>query len=87
MPNLLIETGQILILYQQSALTSYNKAADRPGVVHGHPQVDLPLPCSHLHGPHEGSSVAGDGHGPRDPPGQDEQGVPGHHHVVCGIAR
>ena len=37
----------------------------------------LPLPGRDLHGPDEGGGVAGDGHGAGDPPGEDEDWVPG----------
>ena len=59
-------------------LTSDNEATSWPGVVHGHAEVDLPLPGSHLHGPHEGRGVAGDGHGACDPPGDNKDRIPDH---------
>ena len=34
------------------------------------------LACSQLHGPDEGSRVAGDGHRPRHPPGEHEHREP-----------
>ena len=61
---------------QRVGQPGYDQPADRPGVVHGHPQVDLPLPAAHLHRPDEGGGVAGDGHGARDPPGEDKDRVP-----------
>ena len=56
--------------------TRDDEAAGWPGVVHGHAEVDLPLAGSYLHGPDEGGGVAGDGHGARHPPGEDEHRVP-----------
>ena len=53
-----------------------DEPAHRPRVVHAHPEVDLPLARADLHGPDEGGGVAGDGHGARDPPGEDKDRVP-----------
>ena len=61
---------------QRVGQAGYDESAYWPGVVHGHPQVDLPLPATHLHRPDEGGGVAGDGHGARHPPGEDEHRVP-----------
>ena len=55
-----------------------DEPAHRPGVVHAHPEVDLPLARADFHGPDEGGGVAGDGHGAGDPPGEDEAPVVGH---------
>ena len=66
---------------QRVGQPGYDEPADRPGVVHGHPQVDLPLPAAHLHRPDEGGGVAGDGHGARDPPGEDKHRVPSQYTV------
>ena len=59
--------------------TGNDETTERPGVVHGHADVRLVLPGRDLHGPDEGGGVAGDGHGARDPPGEDEHRVPGEH--------
>ena len=67
---------------QRVGQAGYDEPADWPGVVHGHPQVDLPLPATHLHRPDEGGGVAGDGHGAGDPPGEDEHRVPELHSMT-----
>ena len=73
--------------------TSNDQTTTRPRVVHTHPKIYLPFSCAEkndqpsmrngststdLHGPDEGSGVAGDGHGAGDPPGEDEAPVERH---------
>ena len=63
--------------------TCNNETAGWPGVIHRHPEIYFPLSSGNLHGPDEGGGVAGDGHGARDPPGEDKHRVP-ELHIIRG---
>ena len=57
-------------------VTCNDKPGGWPGIIHGHSQIYFPFGSGNLHGPDKCGSVAGNGHGPSDPPGEHKHWIP-----------
>ena len=65
-----------VIVSQTPSKSCYYQSTNWPRVVHGHADVGFIWTSSNLHGPDKRGSVAGNGHGSGDPPGEHEHRVP-----------